>query len=230
MIDFNYIPGDSILHRTDPAVKFAVSILLSGLILLTKDLTCVIISILLVITLLILSGLDLESAFSPLKKIAIFMLMIFFVNALFYNGDSCIYAKWIICISKEGIRQGLNILLNTFMVIFLSSVFIRTTTSVEIIKGIETLLRPLRHLGVPTRDIALMMSIALQFIPVFFSDLDRIRKAQTARGADFSRGSILNRIKAVIPLVIPAFVSAFRRADELSMAIEARGYQCDKKT
>ena len=86
---------------------------------------------------------------------------------------------------------------------------------------------PLRLFGIPTKDIALIMSISLQFIPVFFSDIDRIRKAQTARGVDFSKGSVMDRAKSVFPLVIPAFISAFRRADELSLAIEARGYNSE---
>ena len=128
------------------------------------------------------------------------------------------------CFSKEGIIRGIEIILRTTVVMMLSYIFIRTTTTVEIMKGIERVMTPLRFLRVPTRDIALIMSIALQFIPVLYADFDRIRKAQIARGADFSGKSLKIRIKLILPLVIPAFVSAFRRADELSLAMEARGF------
>ena len=120
-------------------------------------------------------------------------------------------------------------MLHTAAIMMLSVIFIRTTTSVQIMKGIEKLLRPLRMFGIPARDIALIMSIALQFIPIFFSDFDRIRKAQMARGADFSEGSLKERANALLSIVVPAFVSAFRRADELSLAIEARGYRSEKE-
>ena len=125
----------------------------------------------------------------------------------------------------------MNIILHTFFITVISFIFIQTTTSVEIMKGIERLLKPLQFIGIPVHEIALIISIALQFIPVFYADFDRIRKAQIARGADFTDGKISARIKAILPLVIPAFVSAFRRADELSLAMEARGFnlECDKK-
>lgn len=230
MIDFTYQTGNSFLHRLDPAIKFAGLLVCSVLILLCNGLTGVILSALMITVFMLAAKLNFKTVFAPLKRLVFFLIMIFLMNALFYSEKGCLYAVWLICISKAGIIQGFNIVLHTFTVTVLSSIFIRTTTSVEIMKGIETLMLPLRIFGIPTRDLSLVMSIALQFIPVFFSDLERIRKAQIARGADFSGGSVIDRVKAVFPLVIPAFTSAFRRADELSLAIEARGFQSEKES
>ena len=227
MIDFSYQSGDSFLHRLNPALKFVGLIVCSVIILSTNDLTGLLVSAAIIAILMILSKSDFRSTFRPLKRLSWFLIMIFLMNALFYSADQCLFSFWLICVSKGGLIQGANILLHTSAVTIISYIFIRTTTSVEIMKGMETLMRPLRVFGVPTRDIALIMSIALQFIPVFFSDFDRIRKAQIARGADFSAGSLKDRAKSVFPLVIPAFISAFRRADELSLAIEARGFQSE---
>ena len=227
MIDFSYKSGDSFLHQLDPALKFIGLIICSVIILSTNNLTGLIASAIIIAILMFLSKSDFRSAFRPLKRLSWFMIMIFLMNALFYSSDQCMFSFWMICISKAGLLQGANILLHTAAITVISYIFIRTTTSVEIMKGMEKLMRPLRVFGVPTKDIALIMSIALQFIPVFFSDFDRIRKAQIARGADFSGGSLRDRAKAVFPLVIPAFISAFRRADELSLAIEARGFQSE---
>ena len=224
MIDITYIYRDSLLHKMDPAKKFAGLVLLSILILFLNGFVCLISSILIVSVLLLLGSLDIKTVITPLKRLLWFFVMMFFMNALFYKGNTCIYSMWTICLSKEGAIKGANIVLHTSVVTILSYIFIRTTTSVEIMKGIEKVMTPLKFIGIPIRDVALIMGIALQFIPVFYSDLDRIRKAQISRGADFTDNSLIKRIKLIFPLVIPAFVSAFRRADELSLAMEARGF------
>lgn len=224
MIDLTYTYSDSVLHKMDPAIKFIGLILLSILILLLNGFKCLITSFLIIFFLLYLGHLDIASVVNPLKRLLWFFIMIFLMNAFFYKGSDCLLSIWLLCLSKEGLRHGAEIILHTAAVMILSYIFIRTTTSVEIMKGIEKVMTPLRFFGVPTRDIALIMSIALQFIPVLYSDFDRIRKAQIARGADFTGKSLLNRINLILPLVTPAFVSAFRRADELSLAMEARGF------
>ena len=227
MIDLTYQTGDSILHRMNPTHKFLGLLLCTIIILVSKNLAGTIIAAVLITTLILLSKLPIKKVFAPLKSLFFFLIMIFLMNALFFNSGNCLYSYHSICISYKGIEQGYNIVLHTIAITILSSIFIRTTTSIEIMKGIENTLRPLRIFHVPTKDISLIMSIALQFIPVFFNDIDRIRKAQIARGANFNKGSIIARIQSIFPLVIPAFISAFRRADELSTAIEARGFQSD---
>lgn len=228
MIDLAYQNSNSILHRIDPTIKFLGLILLSVIVLVTNNLPCTIISAVLIISLTSLANLPLKTVFSPLKRLFLFLVMIFLMNALFFDSKDCLYSFHWICISVKGIEQGYNIVIHTITITILSSIYIKTTTSIDIMKGMEKAMSPLRLLHVPTKDISLIMSIALQFIPVFFSDIDRIRKAQTARGADFNTGTLFERIRSIFPLVIPAFVSAFRRADELSIAIEARGYQSDR--
>ena len=229
MIDLTYQTGNSILHRTNPVIKFLGLIFCSVLVLISKNLPCTLISVSLITILMVLSNLSIKEIFFPLKKFFFFLIMIFLMNVFFTNSDDCLYSYYFICISGKGLEQGYNIVLHTLTITLLSSIYIRTTTSIEIMKGMESAMRPLRAFKVPTKDIALIMSIALQFIPVFFNDIDRIKKAQIARGANFDRGTLLDRIRSVIPLVIPAFISAFRRADELSIAIEARGFQSDKE-
>lgn len=224
MIDLTYIYSNSLLHKTDPAIKFAGLIILSILILFLNGFACLITSVLIISVLQYFSRLNIKTVITPVRRLSWFFIMMFLVNALFYKENSCIYSIWAICLSKEGIIKGANILLHTSAVTILSYIFIRTTTSVEIMKGIEKLMTPLKFIGIPTRDIALIMSIALQFIPVFYTDFEQIRKAQIARGADLTGNSLKDKIKFIFPLVIPAFVSAFRRADELSLAMEARGF------
>ena len=228
MIDFSYQEGNSVLHRMDPCVKIAGLLIASLIVLCTKGIYSLAISAVLTFLFIRMSKLSVSTVFRPLRHLGFFLIAIWLMNALFYNDGRCLFSKWLICISRTGIIQGTDIVLHTAVVTIFSAIFIRTTTSIEIMEGLEKLMSPLRKLSVPTRDIALIMSIAIQFIPVFFSDLERIRKAQTARGADFSKGSLHSRIRTVIPLVIPAFISAYRRADELAFAIDARGFQSDR--
>ena len=230
MIDLTYNYGDSFLHKSDPAIKFAGLIVLSILILFLNGFACLLTSVLIVSVMLHLGHLDIKTVITPLRRLLWFFVVMFLMNAFFYHGNNCICSIWLICLSKEGVIKGADIVLHTSSVTILSYIFIRTTTSVEIMKGIEKVMTPLKFIGIPTRDVALIMSIALQFIPVFYSDLERIRKAQIARGADFAGNSLKNRIKLILPLVIPAFVSAFRRADELSLAMEARGFSLQTDT
>lgn len=227
MIDFAYQSGDSLIHRLSPKVKLPFLVLFIALVLCTKDLLGTVTACVLILSLMLLSGLPFMSVFRTLRRLLPFLVLIFLMNALFISGNRCLFSLGPLCISKTGIAAGYNIVLHMLAVTLLSVIFIRTTTSVGIMKSMEFYLRPLRIIGVPTRDLALIMSIALQFIPVFFADIDRIRRAQIARGADFSSGSLTDRIRGVLPLIIPAFISAFRRADDLALAIEARGFQSE---
>ena len=227
MIDFNYFYDDSIMHRANPLLKFLSLIIISIFICRVNGISLFIISSILIIISILLSKISLKTLFSPILRLIPFLAAILLVNTLFYNSGKCIYQFHLICFSKDGFIQGLNIAFRTITIILLSSVFIRTTTSIDIMDAIEHLLVPLRIFKIQTRDISLIMSVSIQFIPIIFSDFERIRKAQIIRGTDFSDKSIRGTIKSVIPIVIPAFISVFRRADELAMAIEARGYNIE---
>lgn len=128
-------------------------------------------------------------------------------------------------IYEEGLRQGIFISLRFLLLIFVTSLMTLTTTPISLTDGLETLLKPLMKLKFPVHELALMMSISLRFIPTLMDETDKIMKAQMARGVDFSGGPIKDRIKAIIPLLIPLFISSFKRAEELAIAMEARGYR-----
>lgn len=229
MIDFIYQSGNTVIHRLNPSIKISGLLLLSILILNLDWILCLLLSSLLITVLIHLAELDLKVVFSPIKRVSWFLILIFLFNAILFNNGNCFFKKWLICISYSGIIQGLNIILHTISITLLSTIFICTTTSIEIMKGLESLMKPLKTIGFPTRDIALIISVSLQFIPIIFFDFDRIKKSQIARGANISGKSIKDRVKYIYPIVIPAFTSAFRRADELALAIEARGYRSEKE-
>ena len=229
MIDFNYYYDDSIMHRANPLLKFLSLIIFSIFICWAKGILLFIISPVLIMITILLSKIPLKRLFSPLLRLIPLLAVILIVNTLFYSNGKCTYQFQLFCLSNEGFFQGLNIIIRTITIIALSFIFIQTTSSIEIMEAIENLLMPLRFLKIQTRDISLIISISIQFITIIFSDYERIKKAQIIRGADFSDKSIRGTFKTVIPIVIPAFISVFRRADELSMAIEARGYNSEDK-
>jgi energy-coupling factor transport system permease protein len=140
------------------------------------------------------------------------------------EGEVLFRFGWI-TIYEEGLRQGIFISLRFFLLILMTSILTLTTTPIEITDGLESLLAPLNKIKFPVHELALMMSISLRFIPTLMQETDKIMKAQTARGVDFSSGPIKERIKAIIPLLIPLFVSSFKRAEELAVAMESRGYR-----
>ena len=134
---------------------------------------------------------------------------------------------WIFCPSMQGLVQGANVVLRVVLILILSNVLTTTTAPLKLTDGMERLLSPLRVIRVPTEQVAMIISVAIQFIPTIFEETDMIRKAQMARGARFDSRNYFEKAKAVMPLVIPIFLAAFKRADELSLAMEARGYRTD---
>ena len=140
------------------------------------------------------------------------------------EGDVIFELGWL-QIYEEGLRQGIFISLRFLLLILITSLLTLTTTPIEITDGLETLLNPLKKLKFPVHELALMMSISLRFIPTLMQETDKIMKAQTARGVEYNSGPIKDRIKAIVPLLIPLFISSFKRAEELAVAMEARGYK-----
>ena len=219
-----YYPTDSILHRLDPRVKlvgtfaFIVSLFLFhslyGYIIVTAFLAAVI----------KLSRVPFGFIVKGLKAVIILLLFTVFFNVFFTPGDPLIQLGFI-KITKEGLSvAGFMAVRLTYLIIG-SSLMTFTTTPNQLTDGLEKIMRPLNHIKVPVHEIAMMMSIALRFIPILLEETDKIMKAQMARGADFESGGILKRAKSLIPLLVPLFVSAFRRANDLAMAMEARCYR-----
>ena len=220
-----YYPAESVLHKLDPRVKlvgtmvFLVSLFLfqsfSGYIVATVFLACVI----------KMSKVPLKFMLKGLK--AVFILLLFSVafNLFLTDGETLIHLFWKVRITKEGLRMAVFMAIRLVYLIMGTSIMTLTTTPNDLTDGLEKGLRPLGKIRVPVHEIAMMMSIALRFIPILLEETDKIMKAQMARGADFESGNILKRAKSMIPILVPLFISAFRRANDLAMAMEARCYR-----
>ncbi len=221
-----YYSVPSVIHKMDPRFKIIGSILYLVSLFLINQLfayTAVIIFIGLVIK---LSKVPLSFILKGLKPVFMLILFAFVINVFFTTGegDALIKAGFI-KIYPEGIERAFFMAIRLVLLIVGTSVLTLTTSPIELTDGIEYLLSPFKKIGMPAHELAMMMTIALRFIPTLLEETDKIMKAQMARGADFESGNLMNRAKALIPLLVPLFISAFRRADELAMAMEARCYK-----
>ena len=162
---------------------------------------------------------------SPIRRLWVFFIVIFLMNALFFSAENPRFSWWIVSLSDEGMRQGARVMLNVCFIMVLGNVLTSTTTPIDMTAALSSLLKPLRLLRVPVEDVAMIICVAIQFVPTLLEEADLIKKAQTARGARFESSKLTERALSYLPLLIPIFLSAFRRADELSTAMEARGYR-----
>src|SRR5690606_1365472 len=160
-----------------------------------------------------------------LKPIFILLLFTFFLHLFFTREGDLVFCFWLIDVYEEGLRQGIFISIRFLVLVFTTSVLTLTTSPISITDGIEILLAPVKKIELPVHELALMMSISLRFIPTLMDETGKILKAQMARGSDIGSGPVKERIKAVVPLLIPLFVSAFKRAEDLATAMEVRGYR-----
>lgn len=220
-----YLPGSSFIHKLDPRIKIIISFLYVIGLFLVNDFLGFAVVILFTICTIFISQIPFKFIYKGLKTIFILLILTAVLNVFFTSGTGTpVYTWGFIKIYKEGlIVAGLMILRLLFLIIG-TSLLTLTTSPIELTDGIEKLLNPLKKIGVPAHELAMMMTIALRFIPTLMDETDKIMKAQMARGADFESGNILNRAKNLIPLLVPLFISSFRRADELAMAMEARCY------
>ncbi|WP_419954788.1 energy-coupling factor transporter transmembrane component T family protein [Neobacillus niacini] len=225
MIIGRYVPAESLVHRLDPRSKLIIIFLFVCVIFLANNfLTYVLIGIY-TFLMLGLSRIPVRFLYAGLKPVLWLVLFTLLLQVFFTKEGSLLYELGPIKIYEEGVRQGIFISMRFFFLILMTSLLTLTTTPIEITDGLETLLNPLKKIRFPVHEMALMMSISLRFIPTLMQETDKIMKAQIARGVDFSSGPVKERIKAVIPLLIPLFVSSFKRAEELAIAMEARGYR-----
>ncbi len=225
MILGRYVPAESIIHRMDPRSKLTLIFLFVCIVFIANN--SLTYGALLIYTLLMvsLSKVPFRFIIGGLKPV-LWLVLFTLILHLFLNKEGAVIfqAGWF-TIYEEGLRQGLFISLRFFLLILMTSILTLTTTPIEITDGLESLLHPLNKVKFPVHELALMMSISLRFIPTLMQETDKIMKAQTARGVDFSSGPIKERVKAIIPLLIPLFVNSFKRAEELATAMEARGYR-----
>ncbi len=222
-----YQPGYSVIHGISATVKLVCLILLMAAIVATDSIPGYLAAITATAAIVYLAQVSAATALASVRRLAWFFVLVLLMNTCFYGPDDAWFSWWIFKPSLQGLIQGANILLRVVLILVLSNILTTTTAPLRLTDGMERLLSPLRILRIPTEQIAMIISVAIQFIPTIFEETDMIRKAQTARGARFDSRSYFEKAKAVMPLVIPIFLAAFKRADELSLAMEARGYRTD---
>ncbi|HYF93571.1 MAG TPA: energy-coupling factor transporter transmembrane protein EcfT [Symbiobacteriaceae bacterium] len=222
-----YFPGDSILHRLDPRTKILAVIGLSVAIFLPKGWPGYLLMAGLILSGVALARVPVIFILRGLKPIAIFLAITVVFNAFLTPGEPILkIGTW--DITREGLVLSVVAAARLIMLVVVASLLTLTTSPIRLTDGFERLMRPLAPLGVPAHELALMMTIALRFIPTLAEEADRIMRAQAARGASFQSGNAMARIRGLIPVMVPLFVAAFRRADELATAMEARGYRGGK--
>ena len=219
-----FFPGDTLAHRLDPRAKLlAVIFYIVALFNAKSVLTYGIVALVLVIG-IIVSKVPLKSLTSGLKPVYIIVIFTAVMN-LFFTGGAPICDVWLLRhISLEGIRNAIAMILRIIMLIMGTFLLTYTTSPISLTDALENLLSPLKKVKFPVHELSMMMSIALRFIPTLIEETDKIMSAQKARGADFESGSIFQRAKALVPILVPLFISSFRRADDLATAMECRCY------
>lgn len=225
MIFGRYVPAESVLHRMDPRSKLVLIFLFVCIVFLANNMLTYGLLTVYTFLMIALSKVPIRFIYTGLKPVLLLVIFTLFLHLFLTKEGEVLFRFGWITIYEEGLRQGIFISLRFFLLILMTSILTLTTTPIEITDGLESLLAPLNKIKFPVHELALMMSISLRFIPTLMQETDKIMKAQTARGVDFSSGPIKERIKAIIPLLIPLFVSSFKRAEELAVAMESRGYR-----
>lgn len=219
-----YFPGETIIHRLDPRIKLLGTFAFIISLFFINSFYPYILVVAFILTEIKLSKVPLGYVLKGLKPLILIISITFLIN-LFMTKGEILFEIGPLDVTKEGLTQATFMALRLIFLVMGTSLLTLTTSPISLTDGIERLLKPLSKIGVPAHELAMMMTIALRFIPTLLEETDKIMKAQMARGADFESGNIMNRAKSLVPLLVPLFVSAFRRADELAMAMEARCYR-----
>jgi energy-coupling factor transport system permease protein len=220
-----YIPGDSIIHRADPRTKIILSLAFMVIIFMMNSFWTVFELTVFVLMAVIISGVPLKHTLKGLKPLLLIIVFSALLNIFTTKGTPVAETVPLKYITYEGLIMALKLSVRLALIIISGSLLTFTTTPILLTDGIEKLLNPLKVIGVPAHELAMMMSIALRFIPTLLEETDKIMKAQAARGADFDTGNLLQRAKSFVPVLVPLFVSAFRRAEDLATAMESRCYR-----
>ena len=219
-----YYPADSVLHKLDPRVKLFATVIYVIALFSFKGIAGLALVSIFLYTVIKISKVPFKFMAKGLKAIVVLILITSVFNLMGTSGD-VVFWKWgSLQITDKGIVNSVVMTIRLIYLILGTSLMTLTTTPNQLTNGLETALAPLNKINVPVHSIAMMMSIALRFIPILIEETDKIMKAQMARGADFEHGNLIQKAKAMVPLLVPLFVSAFRRAEDLAMAMEARCY------
>ena len=220
-----YFPGNSVIHRMDPRTKLVGLIIYIVALFTAASWVSYGIMLAFLIVMVALSKIPVKALFKGMKPLIFILIFTGLLNLLFNGGETVLVAFWKITITLEGIIRAFFMVARILMLISATFLMTYTTSPIQLTDGLESLLSPLKKIRVPVHELAMMMCIALRFIPTLIEETDKIISAQKARGADFETGSVLERVKALVPILVPLFISAFRRADELATAMECRCYQ-----
>lgn len=219
-----YYPSESFIHKLDPRTKiFAIFLYIIGL-FTVSSIKGYLVYTLFAAFVVILARIPFKILLRSLKPLLLIILITMVMN-FFLTPGKPLWKWFIFSVTGEGLRLGILMAARLILLISFTSLLTLTTTPINLTDGMEKILKPFKSIGVPAHELAMMMTIALRFIPTLAEELDKIMKAQMARGADFESKSFMKRIKSLVPLLVPLFISAFRRADELALAMEARCYR-----
>jgi energy-coupling factor transport system permease protein len=220
-----YVPGTSIVHKMDPRAKIVMVFMYVFIVFMANSILSYALLTTFTFFIVFLTKVPFSFIYKGLKPVLWVILFTFILHIFVTKEGPLLFKFGWFELYEEGIKQGIFISVRFLLLIIMTSLLTLTTTPIEITDGMESLLAPLKKMRFPVHELALMMSISLRFIPTLIQETEKIINAQTARGADFTSGPIKDRLKAIIPLLIPLFISAFKRAEELATAMEARGYR-----
>ena len=220
-----FFPGDSVIHRLDPRTKLLALVAYIVALFVAKSWVSYGLMLAFLVTVISVSKIPVKSIVRGMKPLVLILVFTGILNLFFTDGETVLVSFWVITITLEGLLRAIFMMARILMLITGTFLLTFTTSPIALTDGLESLMGPLKVIKVPVHELSMMMCIALRFIPTLIEETDKIMCAQKARGADFESGSILQRAKALVPILVPLFISAFRRADELATAMECRCYQ-----
>ena len=220
-----YFPGKSVVHRLDPRTKLVMLVVYIVALFLADSWVSYGLMFLFLVTVIWLSTIPLKAILRGMKPLVMILIFTGVLNLFFTQEGEVIFHFWIFTVTTGGFSRAVMMMSRILMLITGTFLLTYTTSPIALTDGLESLMKPLKKVGVPVHELSMMMCIALRFIPTLIEETDKIMCAQKARGADFETGSLMDRAKALIPILVPLFISAFRRADELATAMECRCYQ-----
>ncbi len=223
-----FFPGNSIIHRLDARIKLVLTVAVIVLVFLVHTVIGYAVVFGFFTLTVLLSSLSIKYVLRGLKPLWFILVFTFVLNTFFYSGGTELFSWWILRVTQEGLTSAVRLAVRLIYLITATTLLTLTTSPIALTDGLESLLKPLKAIRFPVHELAMMMTIAMRFIPTLIEETDKIMKAQTARGAEFDSGNVLKRAAGMVPLLVPLFVSAFRRADELAFAMESRCYNGGK--
>lgn len=219
-----YLPGDSVVHRLDPRMKILLSLLYMVTLFTAQSTVGLGVAAVFILGITVLARIPIRTLLSGIRPLLVIILLAGVINAFYIPGHALAHI-WILTITREGIETAIFMSVRVVFLIIGASMLTYTTSPIMLTDGLDVMLAPLARMKLPVHELSMMMTIALRFIPTLTEETQKIMQAQKARGADFETGNLLRRVKALLPILIPLFVSAFRRADELALAMDCRCYQ-----